>query len=83
MRTFYDFRSPIWTEPKKYPMQGRVILKWKDKWLLKIYKDTHICDGTPFKNYIVCPKTIYLNNVYIAKSFWDALKVLFNVKLKN
>ena len=83
MRTFYDFRSPIWTEPKKYPMQGRVILKWKDKWLLKIYKDGHITDVTPFKNYIVCPKTIYLYDIYIAKSFWDGLKVLFNVKLKN
>ena len=80
MRTFYDFRTPNWKEPQKLPMQGRVILKWKNYWLLKIYKDNSLHDKTPFNGYIVCPKTIYLYDVYIAKSFWDAIKYLFKTK---
>ena len=80
MRTFYDFRTPNWKEPQKFPMQGRVILKWKKYWLLKIYKDGHLADKTPFNGYIVCPKTIYLHEVYISKSFWDAIKYLFKTK---
>ena len=80
MRTFYDFRTPNWKEPTKNPMQGRVILKWKKHWLLKIYKDPSFPDRTPFDGYIVCPKTIYLYDVYISKSFWDALKYLLKPK---
>ena len=80
MRTFYDFRTLNWTEPKKHPMQGRVIFKWKKHWLLKIYKDPSLHDRTPFNGYIVCPKTIYLYDIYIPKSFLDALKYLFKPK---
>jgi len=83
MRTFYDFRTPNWKEPTKYPMQGRVILKWKKHWLLKIYKDPSFPDRTPFDGYIVCPKTIYLYDVYISKSFWDALKYLLKPKQRR
>lgn len=78
MRTFYSIRNGNIKEPKKYPLQGRVILKWKNKWLLKIYKN----DDTILKGYIVCPKTIYLFDVYIATSFKDALKKLLNIKEK-
>jgi len=78
MRTFYDFRTPDYKNPEKHSMQGRVILKWKNYWLLKIYKDpTLLGSRTPFNGYIVCPQTIYLYDVYIAESFWDALRYLF------
>jgi hypothetical protein len=70
MRTFYDFRTQNWKDPKKFPIQGKVILKWKDKWLIKLYNDPHIV-ATNFNSeyssvkYIVVPCTIYLYNVYL------------------
>ena len=39
MRTFYDFRSDYCYEnPKKYPLQGYVLLKNKNYWLCWIYR---------------------------------------------
>jgi hypothetical protein len=78
MRTFYDFRTPDWKRPKKHPLQGRVIFRLKDKWLLWIYQDTSILDTNQLiKGFIVCPKTIYLYDVYLSKNIWDSFKYLF------
>jgi len=78
MKTFYDNRTLDIHNPIKYPLQGYVILSYKNKWLLWIDKDSHYLSGSQsIKGFIVCPKTIYLYNVYIAKNFWDALKNLF------
>ena len=81
MRIFYDFRSKCYDGPKKYPLQGYVLIKTKGFWLCWIYKDKHILDSTQsIKKFIVAPKTMYLYNVYIAKSFWDAVKYLLKNK---
>ena len=75
MKTFYDYRGNDFKNPKKHPLQGRVILKSKKIWLCKIYKDKHLSDANRgIDGFIVAPRTIYLYDVYIAKSFWDALK---------
>ena len=75
MRTFYDFREADYANQKKFPLEGYVILKNKYFWLCWIYKDkNHMNSGQLLKGYIVAPRTIYLHNVYIAKSFWDGLK---------
>jgi len=74
MRLFYDFRSTDFTNPKKYPLQGYVLLKTKKFWLCWIYKDPQY---RMIKGFIVTPKSIYFHNIYIAKSFWDAFKYLF------
>lgn len=83
MRTFYDFRGRDYQNPHKYPLQGRVILKSKYKWLLWVYADNHVLAQNQFiKSFVVAPRSIYLSNVYIAKSFWDALKYFIRIKRK-
>jgi hypothetical protein len=81
MRTFYDWRSTDYKDPKKYPLQGRVILKNKNFWICKIYTDayTRLLDPCKIKGYIVAPRTIYLYNIYFATSLWDALKYFIKV----
>jgi hypothetical protein len=86
MRTFYDYRHLKLLDAKKYPIQGRVILKSKKYWLCWIYKDSNSFIETQRlnKGFIVAPKTIYLYNIYIATSFWDALKYFVKQKkIKN
>jgi hypothetical protein len=86
MRTFYDYRGVKREDATKYPMQGIVILKSKKYWLCWIYKDNHRLEGQKLKKgFIVAPRTIYLYNIYIAKSFWDALKyyLILNKQIKN
>jgi hypothetical protein len=81
MRTFYDFRTTDFNDPKKYPLQGYVLIKTKMFWLCWIYKDESYLDSKQtIRGFIVAPKTIYLYNVYIAKSFWDAIKYLLKNK---
>lgn len=78
MRTFYDFRSGDFNNPQKYPLQGYVLLKTKKFWLCWIYKDKYLGLWTQtLKGFIVAPKSIYIHNVYLATSFWDAVKYLF------
>lgn len=80
MRTFYDFRSMDYQNPKKEPLQGQVIFKTKNWWLCWIYRDSHkLINHSPIRGFIVAPRTIYLYNVYIASSFWDAVKYFIKV----
>ncbi len=81
MKTFYDWRSADHKDPRKYPLQGRVILKNKNFWICKIYTDSYseLLDLCKIKGYIVAPRSIYLFNVYLATSFWDALKYFIKV----
>lgn len=74
MRTFYDFRSNNFKNPKEFPLQGRVILKRKDKWLIWIYRETYF-EGhdSHLHGFIVAPRSIYLFNTYIGRNFIDAL----------
>jgi hypothetical protein len=85
MKTFYDYRHLKQSDAKKYPVQGRVILKSKNFWLLWISKDSNWFLGTqkPSQGFIVAPRTIYLYNVYIASSFWDAIKYFIKVSYKQ
>ena len=84
MRTFYDYRHLKQSDAQKYPVQGRVILKSKKYWLCWIYKDNHWLEGQKLKKgFIVAPRTIYLYNIYIAKSFWDALRYLIKESFKK
>ena len=84
MRTFYDYRGLPSTDAKKYPVEGRVILKSKKYWLCWIYKDNHWLDGQKLnKGFIVAPRTIYLYDIYIATSFWNALKYFIKVNFKK
>jgi hypothetical protein len=84
MRTFYDYRGVKREDAKKYPIQGRVILKSKKYWLCWIYKDNHWLDAQKLKKgFIVAPRTIYLYNIYFPKSLWDALKYFIKVSFKK
>jgi len=84
MRTFYDYRDVKQEDAKNHPVQGKVILKNKKYWLCWIYKDKHCLEEqTLKKGFIVAPRTIYLYNIYIAKSFWDALKYFIKVSFKK
>jgi hypothetical protein len=82
MRTFYDFRTPDYANPHKHALQGYVLLKTKHLWLCWIYRDKQHVLGynQTIKGFIVAPRTIYLYNVYLAKSFWDGVKYLFKIK---
>lgn len=78
MKTFYDYRNIDRTNPKKYPLQGYVLIKYKEKWLLWIKNDTkHLNMSQLIKGFIVCPKTIFLYDIYLAKNLRDGLKKLF------
>lgn len=81
MRTFYDFRGDdCYKDPKKYPLQGYVLLKSKYYWLCWIYRDGHVVGmGQSIKGFIVAPRTIYLHNVYLGKGFWDTLKQFIKI----
>ena len=85
MRTFYDYRGwPSAADAKKYPVEGRVILKSKKYWLCWIYKSNHWAETQKIpKGYIVAPRTIYLYDIYIATSFWNALKYFIKVSFKK
>ena len=84
MRTFYDYRGLPSADAKKYPVEGRVILKSKKYWLCWIYKDNHWLDRQKLnKGFIVAPRTIYLYDIYIATSFWNALKYFIKVSFKK
>lgn len=75
MKTFYDFRSQDWIDPNKNKLEGRVILKNKKYWLLWINKGSYLESQPQFiEGFIVAPRTIYLYDVYLGTSFWDALK---------
>jgi hypothetical protein len=85
MRTFYDFRADDrYEDPKKYPLQGYVLLKSKYYWLCWIYRDGNVVGmGQSIKGFIVAPRTIYLYNVYLATGFWDALKQFIKIVKKK
>jgi hypothetical protein len=85
MRTFYDYRGMRREDAQKYPVQGRVILKSKKYWLCWIYKDDNwfLEKQKLNKGFIVAPRTIYLYDIYIAKSFWDALRYLIKKSFKK
>ena len=88
MRTFYDWRSLDRKEPNRIPLQGIVLWKTKKKWLLWIRRnhntknkwllwirgDHNIITHDNLHGYMITPRTIYLYNVYIASSLWDAIK---------
>lgn len=74
MRTFYDWRSLDRKTPEKILLQGIVLWKTKKKWLLWIRRDHNIIASDRMHGYIIAPRTIYLYNVYIARSLWDAIK---------
>jgi hypothetical protein len=80
MRIFYDWRDIDRKAPKKKPLQGYKILGTKDLWLCWIHKDKYLLNTFQqqgIKGFIVSPKSIYLYDVYMAKSLWDALKYMF------
>ena len=84
MRTFYDYRGLPRADAQKYPIEGKVILKSKNYWLCWIYKDDNWVEKQKLnKGFIVAPRTIYLYNIYIAASFWDALKYFIKVSFKK
>ena len=83
MRTFYDWRDTSFTNPKAFPLDGRVIIKTKRFWLCWIYKEKVSPEPpTAIGGFIVAPRTVYLYDVYLAKSFWDAFKHLIK-RIKN
>jgi len=84
MRTFYDYRSGNKSNPMENPVQGRVILKSKKYWLCWVRKDRSWFDKQVLnQGFIVAPRTIYLYDIYIATSFWDALKHFIKVTYKK
>ena len=85
MKTFYDYRHQKQSDAKKYPVQGKVIFKSKNFWLCWIYKDQNWFLERQKLNqgFIVAPRTIYLYDIYIAKSFWDAFKYFIKVSFKK
>ena len=84
MRTFYDYRGLPSADAKKYPVEGRVILKSKKYWLCWIYKSNHWAETQKIpKGFIVAPRTIYLYDIYIATSFWNSLKYFIKVSFKK
>jgi hypothetical protein len=85
MRKFYDYRGLPPADAQKFPIEGKVILKSKKYWLCWIYKDPNwfLERQKLSKGFIVAPRTIYLYDIYIATSFWNALKYFIKVSFKK
>lgn len=77
MKRFYDYRERLWTDPKKYPLDGYVILKYKKYWLCWIKKTD--LGNSNLHGFIVVPKSIYLYNVYKAKNLLDGIIALIRL----
>ena len=76
MKTFYDWRHTSQTHSDEFSFKGRLIIKTKGLWLIKIPRESNTKYG--LKGYIVVDASIYIYNAYIAKGLWDALKYLYS-----
>ena len=75
MKTFYDIRELSPARDKWRPLEARVLLASKRKYLIKVISSQHPMCSDLISKYIVCPKDEYLDKyLHITTSFWSALK---------
>jgi hypothetical protein len=75
MKTFYDIRELSPARDKWRPLEARVLLISRRKYLVKVIASEHPRCTDLISKYIVCPKDEYLDkDLHITTSFWSALK---------
>jgi hypothetical protein len=74
MKTFYDIRELSPARERWRPLEVKVLLSSKKRYLIKVIttEDKRSADLTD--KYIVCPKDNFLDkDLYITESYWSAL----------
>lgn len=75
MKTFYDIRELSPSRERWRPLEVKVLLSSKKKYLVKVITAEDKRSGDLINKYIVCPKDNFLDkDLHITESFWSALK---------
>jgi hypothetical protein len=75
MKTFYDIRELSPAREKWRPLEVKVLLSSKRRYLIKVIISDHPRCTDLIDKYIVCPKDNFLDkDLHITESFWNALK---------
>ena len=75
MKTFYDIRELSPLRDKWRPLEARVLLISRKKYINKVIASQHPICSDLIDKYIVCPKDEYLDKyLHITTDFWSALK---------
>jgi hypothetical protein len=75
MKTFYDIRELSPARERWRPLEVKVLLSSKKKYLIKVITTDHRRCTDLIDKYIVCPKDNFLDkDLHITESFWSALR---------
>jgi hypothetical protein len=75
MKTFYDIRELSPARGTWRPLEVKVLLSSKRRYLIKVIVSDHPRCTDLIDKYIVCPKDNFLDkDLHITESFWNALK---------
>jgi hypothetical protein len=75
MKTFYDIRELSPARERWRPLEVKVLLSSKKRYLIKVITTEHPRCTDLIDKYIVCPKDNFLDkDLHITESFWSALK---------
>jgi hypothetical protein len=75
MKTFYDIRELSPARETWRPLEVKVLLSSKRRYLIKVIISDHPRCTDLIDKYIVCPKDNFLDkDLHITESFWNALK---------
>ena len=84
MKTFYDIRELSPAREKWRPLEAKVLLTSKRKYLIKVVALEHSRSSDLLNKYIVCPKDNFLDkDLYIITSFWSALRIFLFKKAEK
>jgi hypothetical protein len=75
MKTFYDIRELSPARERWRPLEVKVLLSSKKRYLIKVITTEDKRCADLIDKYIVCPKDNFLDkDLHITESFWSALR---------
>ena len=84
MKTFYDIRELSPARETWRPLEVKVLLSSKKKYLIKVVALEHPRSSDLLNKYIVCPKDDYLDkDLHVTTSFWSALRNFLFKKMEK
>ena len=84
MKTFYDIRELSPCRETWRPLEVKVLLNSRKKYLIKVITTNHSRCADLIDKYVVCPKDNFLDkDLYIITSFWSALRIFLFKKAEK
>ena len=75
MKTFYDIRELSPCRETWRPLEVKVLLNSRKKYLIKVITTNHSRCADLIDKYVVCPKDNFLDkDLHITESLWSALR---------